>query len=154
MNQKQKTVKDVRKGVVGVFPMAADLLHAGHVYALELAKRHCDYLIVVLNCAPNKNRPEKRAPVQSIFERFWQVRAVKWVDEIIPYEGEEDLITCLAILKYDLRFLGSDYKNKEWTGKAMEAERGIKPVFAEREWNARSSTELIERIKKAHAEKK
>ena len=127
--------------------MAADLLHAGHVTALEQAKKNCDKLIVLLNCYPALNAPHKRVPAQSVFERFWQIRAVKWVDDVIPYEGEPDLIVTLGSLDYDVRFVGSDYKGKTWTGKEMEEERGIEPCFLTREFHGLSTTELIGRVK-------
>lgn len=127
--------------ITGFFPMVADILHAGHIINLEEAKRHCDYLIVGLNCDPaNKN------PIQSIFERYMQLRAVKWVDEIIPYQGTKDLELLALSLNYQIRFLGEDYLNKDWDGKEQEAQLNKKPYFLPRKSNL-SSTELKERIK-------
>jgi glycerol-3-phosphate cytidylyltransferase len=96
---------------IGFYPMAADILHAGHMIALEEAKNNCDYLIVGLNC-----KPDGKAPIQSIYERFMQLRAVKFIDEIIPYEGKTDLELLASSLDYHIRFVGEDYLNKEWDG--------------------------------------
>lgn len=81
--------------IVGFYPMVGDLLHAGHIIAIEEAKANCDYLIVGLNCAP-----DGKAPIQSIYERFMQLRAVKYIDEIIPYAGKADLELLAASLPY------------------------------------------------------
>ena len=94
---------------IGVYPMVADILHTGHILAIEEAKKHCDYLIVALHCCP-----DYKDPVQSIYERFMQLRAIKWVDEVIPYENKEDAATLLQSLDYDIYFLGEDYKGKNW----------------------------------------
>lgn len=94
---------------IGLYPMVADVLHTGHVLAIEEAKKHCDYLIVALHCCPNY-----KAPVQTIYERFMQLRAVKWVDEIIPYQDKEDAATLIRSFSFDIYFLGEDYKDKEF----------------------------------------
>ena len=100
---------------VGLFPMVADVLHAGHILAIKEAKENCDYLIVALYCKP-KRKPDI---VQSIFERYTQLSAVKYVDEVIPYEDEEDTYTMLLSVRFDVYFLGSDYKNKSFEGKDL-----------------------------------
>lgn len=125
---------------IGLFPMAADILHAGHVLALEEARRNCDYLIVALNC-----KPDGKSPVQSIYERYVQLSAVKYIDKIIVYEGAKDLELVCSSLDYDIRFLGSDYKNKSWDGKEVEERLQKKVYFLNRNHNL-SSTELKERI--------
>lgn len=96
---------------IGLFPMVADVLHAGHVIAIEEAKQHCDYLIIALHC-----NPVYKSPVQTVYERYMQLRAVKWVDEIIPYSNKADVENLLQSLNYDIYFLGSDYKGKEFEG--------------------------------------
>lgn len=121
--------------------MCADILHAGHILSLEEAKNHCDYLIVGLNCNPNG-----KTPVQSIYERFIQLRAVKFIDEIIPYGGREDLELLASSLPYNIRFLGEDYIDKDWDGKEIEQKLNKKPIFLSRKHNM-SSTNLKERIK-------
>lgn len=126
---------------IGFYPMAADLLHAGHVLAIQEAKSNCDFLIVGLNCTP-----ENKNPIQSIYERFVQLSAVKYIDQIIPYQGKADLELLAASLNYDIRFLGEDYIGKEWDGKAVEMKLGIRPFFLKRKHNM-SSTSLKERIR-------
>ena len=94
---------------IGLYPMVADVLHTGHMLAIEEAKKHCDYLIVALHCCPNY-----KTPVQTIYERFIQLRAVKWVDEVIPYQDKEDAATLIQSFNFDIYFLGEDYKDKEF----------------------------------------
>ena len=94
---------------IGFFPMVADILHSGHVLSLEEAKKHCDFLIVGLHCKPNYKNPQ-----QSIYERYMQLRAVKWVDEVIPYENIERDVDLFVSLDYDVYFLGEDHKNEDW----------------------------------------
>lgn len=101
---------------------AFDCLHTGHVVMLEEAKEHCQWLIVGLQTNPQIDRPEKNKPVQTTFERFMQLKACKFVDEIIPYDTEEDLINLLNIIKPDLRILGEEYRDKDFTGKGMVPE--------------------------------
>lgn len=94
---------------VGIYPMVADVLHTGHLLAIEEAKQHCDYLVVALHCCPNYKQP-----VQSIYERYMQLRAVKWVDEVIPYENKEDAKLLIESFNFDIYFLGEDYRDKEY----------------------------------------
>ena len=129
----------------GLFPMCADILHVGHILALEEAKNHCDTLIVALN-----THPDGKSPVQSVFERYAQLYSVKWVDRIIPYQGTADMEKLALSLDYQVRFLGDDYKDKDWDGKEQELSRGIKPYFISRRHNF-SSTELKERMR-THAQ--
>lgn len=129
------------KQTIGFYPMAADILHAGHIVALEEAKSHCDYLIVGLNCIP-----DGKNPIQSIYERFMQLRAVRWIDEIIPYQGRKDLELLASSLNYDIRFVGEDYYNKDWDGKDIEQKLNKKFYYLSRKHNL-SSTELKNRIR-------
>lgn len=94
---------------IGLYPMVADVLHTGHMLAIEEAKKHCDYLIVALHCCPNY-----KTPVQTIYERFIQLRAVKWIDEVIPYQDKNDAATLIQSFNFDIYFLGEDYKDKEF----------------------------------------
>ena len=98
--------------VIGFTCSAFDLFHAGHVTMLAECKQHCDYLIVGLQVDPKKDRPEKNSPVQSVYERYVQLRGCIYVDEIIPYETEQDLENLLAIEDIHVRFLGKEYENK------------------------------------------
>lgn len=115
---------------------AMDFLHAGHVAMLEEAKTQCDYLIVGLHTNPQIDRPEKNKPIQTTFERYLQLKACKFVDEIIPYDTEEDLINLLQIIKPDLRILSEEYKDKEFTGKDLP----IKIYYNTRKYNYSSSS--------------
>lgn len=125
---------------IGLYPMVADVLHSGHLIAIEEAKQHCDYLIVALHC-----NPIYKNPVQSIYERFMQLRSVKWVDEIIPYQNLDDAILMLSSLNYDIYFLGEDYKGKQFEGKDVVVNRN-KEIFYLTRQHELSSTHLKERI--------
>lgn len=95
-----------------------DLMHAGHVTMFREEKRYCDYLIVALQTDPTIDRPEtKNKPVQSVYERFIQVQSCKYVDEVLVYATEEDLLHILQTIHIDIRFLGDEYKTKDFTGK-------------------------------------
>ena len=123
-----------------------DLLHAGHIQMLRDAKEQCDYLICGLQVDPSIDRPEKNSPVQTVVERFTQLNAVKYVDEIIPYQTEKDLEDILNMLHIDVRILGEEYKNKTFTGRASCAKRGIELCFNKREHRF-SSSDLRDRVK-------
>ena len=125
---------------IGVYPMVADVLHAGHLLAIEEAKKHCDYLIVALHCCPNY-----KSTVQSIYERFMQLRAVKWVDEVIPYEDVNDAATLLQSLDYDVYFLGEDYKGRDWENSDLIKSMNKEIFFLQRK-HSFSSTNLKIRI--------
>lgn len=99
---------------IGLFPMVADVLHAGHILAIKEAKDNCDYLIVALYCTPGRKNP-----IQSIFERYIQLSAVKYVDEVIPYEDEKDAIRLITSLAFDVYFLGEDYRGKSFEGSEL-----------------------------------
>jgi len=123
-----------------------DLLHAGHIQMLRDAKEQCDYLICGLQIDPSLDRPEKNSPVQTIVERHTQLSAIKYVDEIIPYQTETDLEDILNMLHIDVRILGEEYKNGKFTGRAICAKRGIELFFNKREHRF-SSSDLRNRVK-------
>ena len=123
-----------------------DLLHAGHIQMLRDAKEQCDYLICGLQIDPSLDRPEKNSPVQTIVERYTQLSAVKYVDEIVPYQTEIDLEDILNMLHIDVRILGEEYKNGKFTGRAICAKRGIELFFTKREHRF-SSSDLRKRVK-------
>lgn len=131
--------------VVGFTCSAFDLFHAGHVAMLAECKQHCDYLIVGLQVDPSKDRPEKNSPVQSVYERYIQLRGCTYVDEIIPYENEKDLENLLAIEDIHVRFLGKEYENKKITGEEICDKRGIRLHFNNR-LHSYSSSELRNRL--------
>jgi glycerol-3-phosphate cytidylyltransferase len=130
---------------IGFTCSAFDLLHAGHIQMLRDAKEQCDYLIVGLQSDPSNDRREKNRPVQSLVERYIQLQAVKYVDEIIPYEYETDLEDILEMLHIDVRILGEEYRDKDFTGKDICKKKDIQLYFNKREH--RFSTSLLrERI--------
>jgi len=123
-----------------------DLLHAGHILMLAEAKSICDHLIVGLQIDPSLDRPEvKNKPIQSVVERFVQLSAVKFVDEIIVYQTEKDLEDMLMFLPISLRIIGEEYKDKEFTGKQICEDRGIRIYFNQRR-HSFSTTELRKRV--------
>jgi len=130
---------------VGITFSAFDLLHAGHVQMLREAKEHCDYLIVGLQMDPNIDRPTKNSPVQTVVERYVQLRAVSYVDEIIPYVTEKDLEDILTMYHVDVRILGEEYREKEFTGKDICRKRGIELYFNKRDHRF-SSSDLRRRV--------
>ena len=103
--------------VVGITAGAFDLFHAGHVLMLKDASNQCDHLIVALQTDPSIDRKEKNKPVQSMYERFVQVDACKYVDEIIPYETEDDLYALIMNNNIDLRIIGNEYRNEDFTAR-------------------------------------
>lgn len=119
---------------------AMDLLHPGHLAMLEEVKGMCDYLIVGLHTNPQSDRPEKNKPLETMFERWYRLKSCKFVDEIIPYDTEADLINLLCVIKPDIRFLSEEYKDKDFTGKGI-----VKEVFNSRK-HSFSSTSLRKRI--------
>lgn len=131
--------------VIGITCSAFDLFHAGHIKMLEEARKHCDYLIAALQTNPTIDRPEKNKPVQSVVERYVQLDACKWVDKIIPYETEKDLEDIFSSFNIDVRIIGEEYKNKEFTARRICERRGIKIAFNTRD-HGFSSTELRKRI--------
>ena len=122
-----------------------DLFHAGHVKMLEEAKTKCDYLIVGLQLDPSIDRPEKNKPTQSIIERYIQLKACKFIDEIIPYITEEDLMDVLSSFKIDIRIIGEEYKDKDFTGKEYCKKKGIEIYYNKREHRF-SSSELRKQV--------
>jgi glycerol-3-phosphate cytidylyltransferase len=127
--------------VVGITAGAFDLFHAGHVLMLKDASNQCDHLIVALQTDPSIDRKEKNKPVQSMYERFVQLDACKYVDEIIPYETEDDLYALIMNNNIDLRIIGNEYRNEDFTAREV----GLEIYYNARnhQW---STTELRERI--------
>jgi len=116
-----------------------DLFHAGHVKMLEEAKTKCDYLIVGLQLDPSIDRPEKNKPTQSIIERYVQLKGCKFIDEIVPYVSEEDIIDILSSFKIDIRIIGEEYKDNDFTGKEYCKKKGIEIYYNKREHRFSSS---------------
>ena len=121
------------KRTVGFTASTFDLLHAGHIAMLREAKEHCDYLICGLHVDPSLERKEKNAPVQTLVERWTQLQGVSYVDEIIPYQTEEDLTDILKLFNFDIRIIGEEYKDNAFSGRATCAARGIEIYFNKRD---------------------
>ena len=122
-----------------------DLFHAGHVMMLKEAKTQCDYLIVGLQTDPTLDRPQKNKPVQSILERYIQLEACKYVDQIVPYATEKDLKDLLVSYPIDVRIIGEEYRNQQFTGYNLPME-----VYFNSRQHSFSSTELRARIAQAN----
>ncbi len=132
---------------VGFTCSCFDLFHAGHVLMLQEARSQCDYLIVGLQTDPTINRPEKNKPVQSIFERYVQLKACKYVDEIVIYETENDLLNILRSYRIDKRFVGEEYQDRMFTGSDIST---IEIIYNSRRHNF-STTELRKRVADCNA---
>ena len=133
--------------MIGFTCGAFDLFHAGHNIMLRDCKLQCDKLVVGLHTDPTIDRPNKNKPVQTVYERFVQLQNCKWVDEIIPYDTENDLQNLLATVIINRRFLGEDYLGKPVTGYTLCEKLNIKTIYLKRNHNF-SSSELRERIEK------
>jgi glycerol-3-phosphate cytidylyltransferase len=134
---------------IGITFSTFDLLHAGHIAMLAEAKNHCDYLIAGLQTDPTIDRPDsKNPPVQSIVERQIQLSATRFVDEIVVYQTEKDLEDILLTLPIDVRILGVEYEDKDFTGRKICIERGIELVFNKRD-HSFSSSSLRKRVAQA-----
>jgi glycerol-3-phosphate cytidylyltransferase len=130
-----------------------DLFHAGHIMMLKEAKTQCDHLIVGLQTDPTIDRPDtKNKPIQSVFERYEQLKACKYVDEILVYATEKDLVDILLSYPINVRILGDEYEHKAFTGRQECIERNIEFYFNKRS-HTFSTTELRQRVVDAEAEK-
>jgi len=142
-----------RRQKIGIVFSAFDMLHAGHISMLSEAKNHCDYLICGLQTDPTMDRPDtKNRPVQSIVERQIQLAACRYVDEVVVYQTEQDLIDLLLILPVDVRILGVEYEDKNFTGKTECFQRGIEIVFNGRD-HSFSTSSLRKRVAQAESER-
>ena len=138
---------------IGIVFSAFDMLHAGHIAMLSEAKNHCDYLICGLQTDPTIDRPDaKNKPIQSIVERQIQLSACRYVDEVVVYQTEQDLVDLLLILPLDVRILGVEYEEKDFSGRSECYDRGIEIVFNGRD-HSFSSSSLRRRVVAAETEK-
>jgi glycerol-3-phosphate cytidylyltransferase len=150
-NEVKKLKADGKK--IGIVFSAFDMLHAGHVAMLSESKNHCDYLICGLQTDPTIDRPDtKNKPVQSIVERQIQLAACRYVDEVVVYATEQDLIDLLLILPVDVRILGVEYQDKDFTGRWECDMRNIELVFNERN-HSFSSSGLRSRVVAAESQR-
>ena len=137
---------------IGFTASQFDMLHAGHIAMLSEAKNHCDYLIAGLQNNASWDRPEKNAPIQSIVERQIQLAATRYVDEIVVYNTEKDFEDILLTLPIDVRILGIEYEDKDFTGKDICNKRNIKLIFNSRD-HSFSSSSLRKRVVEAESKK-
>lgn len=138
---------------IGITFSTFDMLHAGHIAMLSEAKNHCDYLIAGLQTDPTIDRPDtKNHPIQSVVERQIQLSACRYVDEVVVYQTEQDLIDLLLILPVDVRILGVEYEDKNFTGRNECSGRNIEIVFNRRD-HSFSSSSLRKRVVAAETEK-
>ena len=138
---------------IGITFSTFDMLHAGHIAMLSEARNHCDYLIAGLQTDPTIDRPDtKNKPIQSVVERQIQLSACRYVDEVVVYQTEQDLVDLLLILPIDVRILGVEYEDKNFTGRNEGAGRGIQTVFNRRD-HSFSSSSLRKRVAVAEAQK-
>ena len=136
---------------IGITFSTFDMLHAGHIAMLSEAKNHCDYLIAGLQTDPTIDRPDtKNSPIQSVVERQIQLAACRYVDEVVVYQAEQDLIDLLLILPVDVRILGVEYENKDFTGKKECWDREIELVYNGRD-HSFSSSSLRRRVVEAES---
>jgi glycerol-3-phosphate cytidylyltransferase len=142
------TSKKKKGEIIGFTCGAFDITHAGHYLMFKEIKRKCDYLVVGLQTDPSIDREYKNKPVQSLKERLIQLESCRYIDKVVTYTTEDDLIKLLKKLKPDVRFLGADWKGKDFTGKELP----IKVVFNKRDHNY-SSSNLRNRIIKSNAKK-
>jgi len=146
-NHIRKLKEDGKK--IGITFSTFDMLHAGHIAMLAEAKNHCDYLIAGLQTDPTIDRPDtKNHPVQSIVERQIQLAACRYVDEVVVYQTEQDLVDLLLILPLDVRVLGVEYQEKEFTGREECYMRNIELIFNGRD-HSFSSSSLRKRVAEA-----
>lgn len=129
---------------IGFTASCFDLFHAGHIMMLKEAKSQCDYLIVGLQTDPTLDRPEKNKPIQSVFERFVQLDACRYVDEVVVYATEKDLMDILLSYPIDVRIIGDEYQSKHFTGKELNI-----PIYYNSRKHSFSTTELRERVTNA-----
>jgi glycerol-3-phosphate cytidylyltransferase len=125
--------------ITGFSASTFDLLHAGHIQMLKESKENCDFLIVGLHIDPSIERAEKNTPVQTIVERYVQIEAVKYVDSVIPYSTEEDLLNILKMFNINIRFIGEEYRYKIFTGKSYCIENDIELFYNSRRHDFSSS---------------
>lgn len=137
---------------IGFTASQFDMLHAGHIAMLSEARNHCDYLIAGLQNNASWDRPEKNAPIQSIVERQIQLAATRYVDEIVVYNTENDLEDILLTLPIDVRILGIEYRDREFTGRDICTTRGIELIYNKRD-HSFSSSSLRKRVVEAESKK-
>lgn len=132
--------------IKGFTSVVGDLFHPGHMAMVQECRKHCDHLTVGLLCDPS-DRPHKNIPVESVFERWYRLANCKGIDNIIPLQNERDLELALQLLPIDIRFVGEEYKDTDFTGKAICMKRNI-PIFYNDRSHGLSSSDLRRRVEK------
>jgi glycerol-3-phosphate cytidylyltransferase len=140
------------KREIGLVTSCFDLLHSGHIMMLREAKSQCDYLIAALQTDPTIDRPTKNKPVQTIVERYVQLSAVKYVDEIVVYTTEQDLVDILQMFPITVRILGEEYRDLDYTGRDETKQRDIRIYFNRRDHRF-SSSDLRKRVAQSEVDK-
>ena len=135
--------------IIGITFSSFDLFHSGHVAMLKEAKANCDHLMVGAQTDPTVDRPEKNKPIQSVFERYVQLEGCKYIDQIVPYATEKEIEDILLTYKIDKRFIGEEYKTKEFTGKQLCVDNDIELYYNKRQ-HSFSTTNLRTRIVEAN----
>ena len=143
---KKRRADQSYKPIVGFTAGNFDLIHPGYIYTFEEAKRHCDYLIAALQVDPTQDRDTKNKPIQSVVERQIQLAAVRFVDEIVVYNTEKELDDIFLTLPIDVRIIGEEYKDKDFTAKKICYKRKIEIIYNKRD-HSFSSTDLKKRTK-------
>lgn len=152
MRINQRNIISINRMKIGITFGAFDLLHPGHIMMLEESKRQCDYLIVGLNTDPNAVNSKKNKPTQTIVERFIQLDGCRYVDEVIAYESEQDLLDLLQTMPIHVRVVGEEYLNKDFTGKNYCLVNGIEIYYNKRSHRF-SSKSLRQVVAKKEIEK-
>ena len=143
----RKLDKDPQEIKVGFTCSTFDLFHAGHIVMLQEAKSLCDYLIIGLLVDPTVDRPDaKNMPIQSVFERYVQVSSCQFVDEVVPFTTEQELIDMILTIQPDVRIVGEEYKGTEHTGV------GLCPIHYNKRRHSFSTTDLLQRVEKSNKE--
>lgn len=135
-------IKEPTMAVKGITAGTFDLFHAGHVLMLKEAKTQCDHLIACILIDPSFERSFKNKPSQTLRERIIQLEACKYVDQVIVYGSEAELLEIFETERPDVRILGEEYVGKNYTGKGLPL-----TVYFNSRKHHYSSTELRERIK-------
>jgi cytidyltransferase-like protein len=131
----------ISKPTIGFTAGNFDLLHPGYIYTFEEAKRHCDYFMIFLQRDPSETRNTKYKPVVPLYERYKTLMSIKYIDEVICYDNEDDLLRLIEFYKPNVRILGDDYIGKRFTGDHLP----IKVVYTTRShnWSTTKIKDLI-----------
>jgi len=114
---------DEKNQKVGITCGSFDLIHAGYIRMFKDAKQSaCGKLIVALQTDPTLDRPEKNKCIQPASNRIEILESIKYVDEVVLYDTEQSLYELLDSIDYDVRILGTDYKDRDYTGKDLDPE--------------------------------